>query len=109
MDPSRPSLFEARGLFFQRQDAPVFGPLDVQLNAGEIMLVEGDNGSGKTTLLRVIAGLLRADDGSMFLDGKPLDRDHAHGRLILLAHQLGLKADWRTCAWPRGCTAAART
>jgi len=93
MAPSRPALFEARDLHFQRQDEPVFGPLDVRLESGEVLLVEGDNGSGKTTLLRVIAGLLHADGGSMHLEGKPLDRDRAQGRLILLAHQLGLKGD----------------
>jgi len=93
MDTSRATLFEARGLHFLRQDEPVFGPLDVRLHAGEVLLVEGDNGSGKTTLLRVIAGLLHADGGTMLLQGKPLDRDQAQGRLLLLAHQLGLKGD----------------
>ncbi len=88
-----PVLFEARALLFLRQDEPVFGPLDFHLDRGEILLVEGDNGSGKTTLLRVIAGLLRADGGSMHLDGQILDHDSAQGRLLLLAHQLGLKGD----------------
>ena len=44
-------LLEARALSFLRQDEPVFAPLDFQLHAGELALVEGDNGSGKTTLL----------------------------------------------------------
>ena len=92
-DFSPPALLEARGLSFLRQDEPVFGPLDFRLDAGDILLVEGDNGSGKTTLLRVIAGLLRADSGQLLLDGQPLDRDVSRGRLLFLAHHLGLKAD----------------
>jgi heme exporter protein A len=92
-DISPPALLEARGLSFLRQDEPVFGPLDFRLEAGQILLVEGDNGSGKTTLLRVIAGLLRADCGQLLLDGEPLDHDLSRGRLLFLAHHLGLKAD----------------
>jgi heme exporter protein A len=92
-DPSPPTLLEAKGLTFLRQDEPVFGPMDFRLGSGEILLVEGDNGSGKTTLLRVIAGLLRADSGSLYLDGQPLDRELSRGRLLFLAHHLGLKAD----------------
>ena len=37
---------------------------------GEIILVVGANGAGKSTLLRVIAGLLRADAGSVAFDGQ---------------------------------------
>jgi ABC-type transport system involved in cytochrome c biogenesis ATPase subunit len=33
------------------------GPLDIQVFAGEIVLLRGANGSGKTSLLRVLAGL----------------------------------------------------
>jgi heme exporter protein A len=87
------ALLEARGLTFLRQDERVFGPLDFSLAHGEVMLVEGDNGSGKTTLLRVLAGLLRADEGNLYLDGEPLDRDRARGRMLFMAHHLGLKAD----------------
>ncbi|GAB3040639.1 heme ABC exporter ATP-binding protein CcmA [Oleiagrimonas citrea] len=87
------ALLAARDLTFLRQDEPVFGPLDFALRAGEVVLVEGDNGSGKTTLMRVVVGLLHADEGTLYLDGAPLDRDLARGRLLFLAHHLGLKAD----------------
>ncbi|MBB6182980.1 heme exporter protein A [Oleiagrimonas soli] len=87
------ALLEAEGLTFLRQDEPVFGPLDFALCAGEVLLVEGDNGSGKTTLMRVIVGLLRADAGELRLDGAALDRELSRGRILFLAHHLGLKAD----------------
>ncbi|HBZ47245.1 MAG TPA: hypothetical protein DEO93_08310 [Stenotrophomonas sp.] len=51
-----PPLLAAHGLAFSRNDEPVFGPLDLQVDAGEALLVQGDNGAGKTTLLRVLAG-----------------------------------------------------
>jgi heme exporter protein A len=86
-------LLEARALSFLRQDEPVFAPLDFQLRAGELALVEGDNGSGKTTLLRMLAGLLHVGEGELRWRGEPLQRDRCAGEILFLGHQLGLKAD----------------
>lgn len=86
-------VLEVRGLGFSRRDERVFGPLDFVAHAGETLLVEGDNGSGKTTLLRILATTLHADEGEVRLDGEPLSRDAAAGRVILLGHHLGLKGD----------------
>ena len=68
--PAHP-LLSAQALRFTRNDMPVFGPIDFEVAAGEALLVEGDNGAGKTTLLKVLAGLLRADDGDVRLQGQP--------------------------------------
>lgn len=89
----RPPILEGRDVAFLRHDEPVFGPLDFTLHAGEVVLVEGDNGSGKTTLLRLLAGLLHRHEGGLRLHGEPLDRFRAAGEIVLLGHQLGLKAD----------------
>ena len=70
-DHPAPPLLDVKGLRFSRNDLPVFGPLDFSVDAGEALLVQGDNGAGKTTLLRVLIGLLRADDGSVDIDGEP--------------------------------------
>ncbi|GAB2550870.1 cytochrome c biogenesis heme-transporting ATPase CcmA [Rhodanobacter koreensis] len=86
-------LLEARALSFLRQDEPVFAPLDFQLHAGELALVEGDNGSGKTTLLRILAGLLHVGEGELHWRGEPLQRDTCAGEILFLGHQLGLKVD----------------
>ena len=37
-------------------------------DAGKIISVIGPNGSGKTTLLKIIAGILKADTGSVSID-----------------------------------------
>lgn len=86
-------LLEARALSFCRQDEAVFAPLDFQLHAGELALVEGDNGSGKTTLLRMLAGLLHIDGGELRWHGRVLQRDDCAGDILFLGHQLGLKGD----------------
>ncbi|MFI7742827.1 ABC-F family ATP-binding cassette domain-containing protein [Kocuria rhizosphaericola] len=40
-------------------------PTDLELRAGDRLLVEGPNGSGKSTLLAVLAGELRPDGGAV--------------------------------------------
>ena len=44
----------------------------LELDSGEIVLLEGRNGSGKTTLARILATALREDAGTVTLDGKPV-------------------------------------
>lgn len=86
-------LLEARAVTFLRHDEPVFAPLDFQLRTGELALVEGANGSGKTTLLRMLAGLLHVGSGELRWRGQPMQREQCHDDILLLGHQLGLKAD----------------
>jgi ABC-type Fe3+/spermidine/putrescine transport system ATPase subunit len=44
------------------------GPLSLEVNEGEILVVLGRNGSGKTTMLSVIAGILQPDQGEIHYD-----------------------------------------
>src|SRR3546814_258031 len=91
--PQAPPLLTARGLAFSRNEQRVFGPLDFVVEAGEALLVQGDNGAGKTTLLRVLAGLLRADAGSIEVDGRPADPALRARAISYLGHLPALKAD----------------
>lgn len=86
-------LLQARALAFHRHDQTVFGPLNLRLHAGELMLIEGDNGSGKTTLMRILCGLLRAEEGQLLWRGEPLNWNRHSGEMVFLGHQLGLKAE----------------
>ena len=71
---------EARGAckrFFRkgRESANYFdavAPTDVQLSAGELVVLKGRSGSGKSTLLNMMAGLLEPSEGSVLLDGQDL-------------------------------------
>jgi heme exporter protein A len=90
---SAPALLHVRGLAFSRNEAPVFGPLDFAVDAGEALLVQGGNGAGKTTLLRVLAGLLRADAGVVAIDGAPARADSRARHMAYLGHLPGLKGD----------------
>ncbi len=86
-------LLSVRGLAFSRDELPIFGPLAFTLAAGEALLVQGGNGAGKTTLLRVLAGLLRADAGTIEIESMPADPSLRAQRMAYLGHLPGLKAD----------------
>ena len=47
--------------------------IDLEVPARSLVCLMGRNGVGKTTTLKSIVGLVRADSGSVTLDGKPLD------------------------------------
>lgn len=44
--------------------------INLAVNSGDFIAVEGPSGMGKSTLLYVIGMLLKADDGKIFFDGK---------------------------------------
>jgi ABC-type uncharacterized transport system ATPase subunit len=44
--------------------------INLKVNKGEIHAILGENGAGKSTLMNIVYGLLAADSGSIFVDGK---------------------------------------
>ncbi|WP_226468454.1 heme ABC exporter ATP-binding protein CcmA [Luteimonas panaciterrae] len=86
-------LLAVRGLRFTRNELPVFGPLEFSVEPGEALLVQGDNGAGKTTLLRVLAGLLRGDEGEINIHGQPATAVTRATTVAYLGHLPALKAD----------------
>ena len=53
--------------------APVLSDVSMHLKTGEIVALLGRSGSGKSTLLRLIAGLTRPTQGTVKIDGEPVD------------------------------------
>jgi iron(III) transport system ATP-binding protein len=53
-------------------EVPALAGAALEVGAGEIVSLFGPSGCGKTTLLRVTAGLERADEGTVGLDGEIL-------------------------------------
>ena len=44
--------------------------VELHIEKGQIVGLMGPNGSGKTTLIKTLMGLLRADSGTVLIDGK---------------------------------------
>lgn len=62
-----------RGFSCSRKKKRVFKPLDIDVPRGCVTGIVGANGTGKSTLLRAVAGLERTTEGTVLLDGAPLD------------------------------------
>ncbi|GAB4247917.1 MAG: ABC transporter ATP-binding protein [Acidobacteriota bacterium] len=66
------SLYEFANLFFRYDSTFELRAVSGRVGPGEIVGVVGPNGSGKTTLLRLLAGQLRAWDGTIRFLGRDL-------------------------------------
>jgi ABC-type multidrug transport system ATPase subunit len=61
-------MIRAQGLAKRFGTKRVLAPLDLDVRAGELLLVTGRNGSGKTTLLRMFAGLTAPTAGQLEIE-----------------------------------------
>jgi len=68
---------------------PALAGVDLDVAAGEIVLLSGSNGAGKTTLLRLLAGLVPLYSGEASVLGVDLasDRRSARRELALVGHE----------------------
>jgi len=73
-------VIRARGLGRRFGAKRVLRDLDLEVRAGELLLVTGPNGSGKSTLLALMAGLLAPTEGE-------IEVDLPRGRMGYLAHE----------------------
>jgi lipopolysaccharide export system ATP-binding protein len=54
--------------------------VSLKVQSGEVVGLLGPNGAGKTTTFYMIVGLVPSDDGTIFLDGKEVNRLPIHKR-----------------------------
>ena len=55
--------------------------LSLEINEGEIVSIIGPNGAGKTTAFNVITGVYEPTNGEVDFLGKPIARNHPHGKM----------------------------
>ena len=84
-DPAAPSSasIRVRGLTVRRGERLLFEALDFEVAPGGVLLVRGPNGVGKSTLLMTLAGIVRAEAGTV----EGIEAANVH----LLNYQSGLK------------------
>jgi len=63
--------------------------VDLDVARGEVLALLGENGAGKSTLMGLVAGTVEADEGRLWVDGRPLgprDRPLAQGIALVPQH-----------------------
>jgi heme exporter protein A len=85
----QPPAIELRGLTRHFGERTALRGVSVRVPAGATLAVLGHNGAGKSTLLRILATLLRPQEGEVSVLGEPLPRRAfaVRGKLGLLAHE----------------------
>ena len=76
-----------------RGERELFKDIELALNPGEILRVEGPNGSGKTSLLRIIAGLSEAAAGEIRWRNEAINdlAEDYFRELLYLGHAAAIK------------------
>jgi ABC-2 type transport system ATP-binding protein len=82
--PDRPergsALLEVSGLTKRYGEVQALAGFDLTVRPGEIVGLVGHNGAGKTTFVDAVSGLIRADGGSVLVDGRgPVAARHLIG------------------------------
>lgn len=70
-------MIKITGLIKQYGLNPVLRGINLSVQAGEFVTLVGPNGAGKSTLMRIVATLLRPDQGEVEIGGWPLS-SHAY-------------------------------
>ncbi len=68
-------MIETKGLIKTIGDKMILRGINLSIKKGESVAILGPNGAGKSTILKIIAGLIKATSGEVFIDGKSLKKD----------------------------------
>jgi ABC-type cobalamin/Fe3+-siderophores transport system ATPase subunit len=84
-----PAVIHSDQLGFHYGKRPIFNGLSFSVEAGDRVALLGANGVGKTTLLNIIAGLLKAELGSIAVGGRDIADWHRRelSRFVALVPQ----------------------
>ncbi len=68
-------------------------PVDLHVDAGELVVIKGRSGSGKSTLLALVAGLCQPGSGTVSVLGRRPTLDMAWSELAIVPQVLALAAE----------------
>jgi ribose transport system ATP-binding protein len=67
-EPTRPPFLRLEGLTKRYGGVTALANVDFTCSLGTIHAVVGENGAGKSSLMKIIAGVIRPDEGRIYLD-----------------------------------------
>ncbi len=84
-----PNLVEIRDIQFGYGDRTILSELRMDFPRGKLIAVMGGSGSGKTTILRLIGGQIRAQRGSIKVNGQEISELDTRG-LYAIRRKMGM-------------------
>ncbi|WP_334330426.1 ABC transporter ATP-binding protein [Companilactobacillus sp. HBUAS59699] len=81
------ATIELKNITKKFKNTKVIDQLNLEITAGEFLVLLGPSGCGKSTTLRMIAGLESASDGEVLIDGEDLNKKANDGHTIAMVFQ----------------------
>jgi len=72
------ALLEVQRITVGYGELPILRSVSLRVERQEMVAIVGPNGAGKSTLMKTIAGLLKPQDGTIWLDGRDLTHLRPH-------------------------------
>ena len=76
-----------KGISKRFGDVVALSKVDLYVEEGEFCVLLGPSGCGKSTLLQIVAGLTPQDEGSVLVDGQPIDQLTPRDRDVAMVFQ----------------------
>jgi ribose transport system ATP-binding protein len=70
--PIATPVLEMRGITKRFHGVPALQNVNLTIYPGEVHALMGENGAGKSTLMKILAGAYIADEGEIFIQGRPV-------------------------------------
>ncbi len=83
-------MLKLEGISFTYGEAPVLEEVDLRVDQGDTLSIQGVSGSGKTTLLKLVAGLEREHKGRVYLDDEEITTRVPEDRNVVYLSQEAL-------------------
>ena len=91
-------MIRLKRLTFRYESKTILDAIDLDVRAGERLVLLGGSGSGKTTILRLIAGFIAPSSGEIAIDTKRVSQA---GRIIIPPYQRHVTMVFQDLAlWP---------
>lgn len=73
---------EIKELSFSYDSKPFIDNLDLKIDDGEMVGIIGNTGCGKSTFVRLIAGLIKSDNGKIIIDGDDITNKKFNKKIL---------------------------
>jgi zinc transport system ATP-binding protein len=75
------NMVSLKNISFQYDELPLLSNINLDIEQGDFWGIVGPNGSAKSTLIKLMLGLLKPDQGEVYLLGKPVGKFREWSRI----------------------------